>query len=322
MIKRLTASRTFRYLVTILVIALFAIYLATNFDKFRPLAHINSWFLILIGIGNIVFLVTSGLLTKYLLKPFSRELPLLEATYIALITSVGNFFAPAGTGLAIRAYYLKKKHKVPYSDYISILAGNYLIVFLVNSLFGLLALLALKSRGGSHYGVLVLIFALLFITSLALSFNKIKIEAASNIQVRWIKAIVKLAVKLSEGWQRILDYGNLKSQLALLTTLNLFISVAIFWLIISSLHLKASLGALLLFSVISMLSLFINITPANLGVKEALYIFSSGALGFSTTQIILIAIIDRGVSFMIMFISYIALRFKGSSFNKLSTTTE
>lgn len=300
-----------RIVLTVTVLGLFVAYFLANTEKFRPLLHLNSWLLLLIAIGDIAIIISNGLLTKYILRPFDKNLPLRETSYIALITSVGNFFAPVGAGLVVRAVYLKKKHQVSYGDYIPILAGNYLIVFLVNAFFGLLALVLLRSRADAHYRVLVLAFLGILLFSLTLALVKIPSAAIAKLRNKKLASLFGMFSKISEGWERIADNKKLLGQLTLITTLNLFLTAAITWLIILSLHLHVGFGVLLLFSVISALSLFLNITPANLGVKEALYIFSAGVLGFSTNQILSIALIDRGVSFLIMFVSYVALRFNG-----------
>lgn len=298
----------FRALATIGILAIFIVYFIFNIDNFRPLLDIKFWMLGLIALGDLALITSNGLLTKYILRPFNKDLPLRETTYIALITSVGNFFAPAGAGLAFRAVYLKKKHHVPYGDYIPILTGNYLIVFLVNSFFGLVALVMLRSRTSSHYRLLVVTFAGLMLFSLALAFIKIPSSVMTKLKNKSLVRIANLLQKVAQGWERITNDKKLLGQLAAITTSQLFLTVGITWLIIHSLHLSAELGALLLFAVISSLSLFLNITPANLGIKEALYIFWGGVLGFSATQIISIALIDRGVMFIIMLVSYLVLR--------------
>jgi uncharacterized membrane protein YbhN (UPF0104 family) len=100
-------------------------------------------------------------------------------------------------------------------------------------------------------------------------------------------------------------------QLIGLTFGGLALNTAMTWTIIHSLHLRIAFAPLLLFSVLGTLSIFINITPANLGVKEVIYLFSSSILGLSTTQILSIALIDRGVLFLVLAVFWIMFGRKG-----------
>lgn len=295
-------SKTLSLAATALFLIVFALYFALNTEKFHPLLHINGYLLVLIAIGDITGIFLNGIFTKFILRPFNKHISLLESFYVSLISSVGNFFAPVGAGFGFRAVYLKKKFGLPYSEYISTLSGNYILVFLADSFFGLLALYLLRSHQSNQSGVLVAVFAVVFIFSLILSLVKIPVRDAGLQKNRYAKALVRNLARITEGWNHIISHKKLMLQLAGLTILNLTTTLLVTLAIIKSLHLNVTFAPLLLFSVLGSLSLFINITPANLGVKEAIYLFSSSVLGFSTVQILSIALIDRGVLFFVLLI--------------------
>ena len=288
-----------------LLVSVFAGYFALNIHKFRPLLDVKFYFLCAIALGDVISMFINGLFTKVILKPFGKTISLLESFYVSLVSTIGNFFAPVGAGFGFRAVYLKKNHGLPYSEYISTLSGNYVIVFLVNSLFGLLALFLLRSRADSEYGVLVIAFAVVFVISLVLSLVKIPIRASDEQKNRYLGGFIKNLARVTKGWNHIISHKKLMIQLVGLTVLNLVLTMAITWTIIHSLRLGVSFAPLLLFSVLGSLSLFINITPANLGIKEAIYLFSSSVLGFSVSQILSIALIDRGVMFSVLLLLWI-----------------
>lgn len=291
-------SKQLSILITTAVLAIFVIYFFTNSPKFQPLLDVNMFLLLIIAAGNILGVFINGLFTKAVLRLFNKHIHILESFYVSLISSVGNFFAPVGAGFGFRAIYLKRKHGLAYKDYISILSGNYIIVFLVNSFFGLSALYLLRDRNDGQYGILVAIFGAIFVMSLALSFIKLSTRIAEKQKNRYIKPLVNNLAKVIQGWNYIVSHRKLMLQLIALTTLNFILTAGITFTIVRSLHFSIDLGPLMLFSALGSLSLFINITPANLGIKEAVYLFSSGVLGFSTAQILSIALIDRGVMFL------------------------
>lgn len=299
------ASRRLSIVGTLIVLAIFVAYFMMNSSKFRPLLNVNFWLLLVIAAGDLGGVFVNGLFTKFILRPFKKHIPVLESFYVSLISTVGNFFAPVGAGFGFRAVYLKRKFGVPYGEYISTLSGNYIIVFLVNSFFGLLSLYLLRARHDSEYGVLVLVFAVIFITSLILSLVKIPLKVAESQHNSYLRKFLRQLVRVSQGWNHIISHKKLMLQLVMLTTINFLLTVGITYTIIRALQFSISAGPLILFSVLGSLSLFINITPANLGVKEAIYLFSSKVLGFSTAQILSIALIDRGVMFLLLFLLWL-----------------
>jgi uncharacterized protein (TIRG00374 family) len=269
-----------------------------NIEKFEPLLDINGYLLVVIALLNILSFVMNGLFTQYVLRVFKKTIKTSEAIYLSVLSSVGNFFTPAGGGFGLRAVYLKRKHSLPYTEYISLMFGNYLFVFLVSSLFGVIALAFLHEKANLQYWVLVTFFVALFGLSVVLMLGRTarKILSIFSYQKIPLKARDILG-RIASGWQEVVAHKILMFQLMGITFANLIITTLIVFTEIKALGLEASLPALLLFSILGSLSLFVSITPANLGVKEAVYIFSSQVLGFSIDQILLIALIDRGVLF-------------------------
>lgn len=298
-------QRFLRILTTLIILAVFAVYFFTNSAKFRPLLSVEPVPLLIIALADIAIIFVNGLFTKFILQPFKKHIPLLESFYVSLISTVGNFFAPVGAGFGFRAVYLKRKFNLPYSQYISTLSGNYIIVFLVNSFFGLLSLFLLRARHDSQYGVLVAVFGGIFMVSLTLSLIQIPFRTAEGVRYKFLRSLVRNLVRVTEGWNYIVSRRRLMARLVGLTIINLLLTMLITWLIIHALHFNIALAPLVLFSVLGSLSLFINITPANLGVKEAIYLFSSHVLGFSVSQILSIALIDRGVMFVILLLLWL-----------------
>ncbi len=289
-----------RVLITSSVIVVFFVYFFLNNEKFKPLLHINAYILVFIALAFVAGIFINGLFIKFILEPFKKYISMAEAFYVSVISSIGNFFATAGTGFGIRAVYLKKKHGLPYSEFISTLSGNYILVFLVNSLIGLLALFLLKDELSSQYIVLVTAFGVMFGASLLLSLVKIPVPKASATKKSKFSSVTRALYRVAYGWDRITANKKLMLKLLFLTVANFFLTVLVYWAIVHALHLTISFPALLLISVLGSLSIFINITPANLGIKEAIYIFSSSILGFTVSQIILIALIERGVQFIVL----------------------
>jgi uncharacterized protein (TIRG00374 family) len=286
----------------------FIVYFFLNIESFKPLLEINPLYLIAIAVCDLLVIFANGSFTKIILKPFGKHISYLEAFYVSLISSVGNFFAPVGAGFGFRAVYLKKKHNFAYSDFLSTLYGNYLIIFLINSILGLVCLFLLKDKVGGNYYILTIVFAAIFVISLMLTIFKIPKKLISYFESKKrLAKLFKVIVAMSKGWNSIVSNKKLMLKLIGIALFNFLLSIIIAKLIITSLGMSVGIIALVFFSVLGSLSLFINITPANLGVKELIYIFSLSVVGFSIDQVLMIALVDRGILFFIMLISWLVM---------------
>lgn len=282
-------------------ITFFLIYFLNNKEQFEPLLHIEPLYIILLIGATAGSLLLNGIFIKIILQPFNKKIGVKESFYVSVISSMGNYFAPVGTGLGFRAIYLKRRHNLSYGDFLATISGNYILVFLTTSLTGLISLSLLHSYTGYRYWILFGIFGLLFIFTLALTSIKFAKNMTKAIgRIRKAIFIVRILSKIIEGWLLIITNRRILWQLLGLTAVGLPLSVATSYLILQALNMHISFGGVLLLVALSYLSVFINITPGNLGVKEAIYIFSSQAIGLSTPQILSYALVERGILFFVL----------------------
>lgn len=297
-----------KVVLSLIIVFAFVIYLLLNLHSFAPLLHLNAAYLIFIATGTVLGIVSNGLFTKVIMKTFDKPISTKESVFVSLIATAGNFFAPAGSGFGFRAIYLKRKHKLSYSDYLSMLSGNYVVVFLIVSIVGIASLLLIHTNDqiGAVKTTLWLIFLALFAFSSVLLFIKVPKKILNSKEAKGIlKKPVQILVRISTGWNAIISDHSLVVKLLGLIILNTCISIVSTALIIAALHFTVTLPALLLFSALGSLSTFINITPANLGIKEAVYIASSSVLGLTTGEILSIALVDRAVTFFVLALLWI-----------------
>lgn len=305
----LKKSKYHKYISVVILgasLALFLWYFSGHREQFRPLLHINIFYLILLGLANVGSLALNGIFIKIVLQPFKKTIGIAESFYVSLISSAGNYFAPVGAGLGFRAVYLKRKHNLSYGDFMATVSGNYVLVFLVTSLSGLVALGLERSYAGHKYWVLFFVFLALFLVDLILMSVRV-----ARIIIRLLRKtgrvgfLVRILSKIIEGWLLIITNKKLVWHLIGLTAIGYPLSLAMSFLILHSLHFHTSFGGLLLLVSLSSLSVFINITPGNVGIKEAVFIFSAQAIGLNTSQILAYSLIDRGVMFMVLLLLWV-----------------
>lgn len=294
--------------VVVLAISLFTWYFFSHINDFRLLLNVGLSYIVLLAAVGVVGIAVNGIFMKWSLLLFDKSIGIAESVRVSLISSAGNFFAPAGSGLGFRALYLKKRHHLAYSDYISIVFCNYILAFLINSILGLCALYSLyplHGNGGSSLVVLTIVFFVLMLASIGALFIRKSIKPGRQFNNKVLRKIYEVYSRIAFGWKLITSNKKIMLGLLSLTLTNTLLMVLGSYLVMSSIGIHIPLAGLILFSVLGSFSVFVNITPGNLGVKEAIYILFSSVIGLGTTEILSISIVDRTVLFIVLLVLWV-----------------
>lgn len=303
MLIKLPSKAGLSKLLVVLILAIFAWFFFNNIEDFKSLLDIHPLYilaLILLSAGGII---SNGLFMKWSILLFDKDIKYAESIKVALISTAGNFFAPAGSGLGFRAVYLKKVHKLAYSDYIAVVFCNYILAFFINSILGLWALYELREHSTRSFMLLTCVFIGLLLMSITAIF--IRIKPTKRRLPTLVKKLHEVLVRITYGWKMVFSDKKIMLALLVLMILNTTFAICGTYLIMNALNFNISLAALVLFSVIGSLSIFINITPGNLGIKEAIYLIFSSVIGLSAAEILSVAIVDRTVIFIVLFILWV-----------------
>lgn len=294
---------------TLAFIALFAWYFFGHLDSFRPLLDISALALILVALAKFVNHLINGVFMKLTIEVFTKKMNLLESIYVAILSAIGNFFGPLLGGTTIRAVYLKKKHNLTYSHFTSTLAGYYLILFAVNNVLAIIALLALDGSGQRNG--LLLFFGAWLVFLIGLMFARLpergKLRRLDNHKIaKWFwSALYEIEV----GWHRLLKTPMMLPKLCVLALAGFAVTYLTALVEFRAIGVPISAAALGLYTVISISSMLISLTPGAIGIRESLLLLTSSVMGVSNTQILQVSVIDRGASFLVLFILYLVIRF-------------
>lgn len=278
-----------------------ASYIERHLSDFESLSNISIIYVFIIGVCCLLALTVNGLFLKVLTIDFGVDLSFLEYFSISIVTSFGNIFLPMKGGAGLRAVYLKSKYNFDYSYFISSLAGNYLVAFNVTSLVALIGMAALYFLdGGFHFLTAGIFSTILVLTSWGIFFPP---AALDWIPVRGLRDRVN---QVLSGWNITRRSSGTVLNLILLTVLNLAVLSLITWLEFAAFAMKDasgnSVGFLksIIFTAIGVFSLLVSITPAALGIREALLMFSSQFLGISPSQALAVSLLDRTINFIVL----------------------
>ncbi|MCP5095252.1 MAG: hypothetical protein GY943_06850, partial [Chloroflexi bacterium] len=156
------------FLVLLVVLSGIGFYLNRNRELFALLTHISWPLLLSMVLLRLLFVALNGYYLKLFARVFGVQLRIREWFGLAFITTMGNYLTPLSGGMVARATYLKVRHSMPYSQFLSLLAASYLMIFWVAGVLGLVA--AWKLEAVAQGSELVLIFFVVMVTAVSILF--------------------------------------------------------------------------------------------------------------------------------------------------------
>ncbi len=296
----------FKYIsiiITVFALIAFVWYFVNNLDDFTVLFQAPVWVLMGVASGFLISIVLNGYFVKFILAAHNKPLPVVDAIIASLISAVGNFFFPIGVGSAAQAKYLKQRHSFSYTNFIASLSGNYIIVFVVNGVLGLLSLLLLyEHKDQPAYWILVMVFMAMLLPNLYFAtkglpdfFRDTRRDPAS-IRVR----LSNLISGVLSGWNFIVKSDGLVLKLAAITIGSFGASMIIGYFSILAAGVDIGFWPLVLYSSLGAVTLVLNITPGSIGVREGVFLFAMSIIGLSVSQVLVVALIERGVRFFVL----------------------
>ena len=282
--------------VLILTLTLMIYYIANNYQTFKNnILSINPVYFPIILILFLLGTIAGGLIIKYLLQPFKIKLKLKEWFGLTLVTSFYNTITPFRGGLMAKAAYLKKKYDFSYTHFVSAMSGIYIVNFLVASLLGLLALYIIYVNKHIFNLLIFIAFLIILIPSLLIILLSPKVKNNKN-------KLLNSFVNVINGWHIIKKDKKIIFISALVMIAQLLISAATTLLVYYTIGVKLNFFESLFITSIGLIVSFFSITPGGLGVTEAVAVFSAFIIGITPDQSLTVAIIQRALSTIFIFI--------------------
>lgn len=297
-------------LITTVFILIFVYYGINNRESFKALTQVSVLSLFLVAIGKSVAYVFNGMFTKWTAEAFTRKLTIGEGVYVGILSAIGNFFGPIFGGAGIRAVYLKKIHKLSYSNFTATLLGYYLILFAANSTWAIIALLFMPST--SERNVILSFFAGFLAMLMILMFVKLpfKFQPKKEQKSNFIKKGVNIIYDIEHGWKIIIGDKKLLMRLVYLAFASFAATLFVSYVEFRSLGIMINLPSLVLYTSVASISILISLTPGAIGIRETILILVSTTLAVTNIEILQVAVIDRGVNFLLLGFLFLLTRSK------------
>ncbi len=279
------------YLFLTIILGLFGDYIFDHKSVLNELKHISPLLIISLVLGyGLMLLVLMGIYNA-ILDLCAKPLKTKENLLLSIYSTLTNFFMPLQSGIAVRAGYLKTKHRVKISSYI--MAS--LIYF---AIYAVLSSVILFATGRYFWMILPGVACAVLISYLVLKI------ASKHFRRRHIK------INLNLSRDKIL-------RLTLIVIAQLALQSAIYFLELRQVSGNINLLRAISYTGAANFSLFVALTPGAIGFREAFLALAHRLHGFSNAQILGANIIDRGVFliflgciFIIMLATHARNRFK------------
>jgi len=289
----------------ILLLVLFIIFwwyfLYQNINIIERLKNLKIETILLVSILTIFSLYINWLFLYLLWKPFNIEIK--EYFLLSNTASFLNLVTPFRGWAWFRAWFMKKKYKLDYSHFASSLFWNYVVVFFVSSLLAILNFIYLYYKFWIFNILVFWIFVVLFIIFALIFFLWWKFYFKKENKITW------KVNKVLKWWELISKDKILVLKLCLLQIINIFIGVFILCFLFSDIWLNIEFSKVFYISIISILSVFINITPWSIWITEWLYVLSSSIVLVTPATMLLIALLKRWLEIIVLFSLWIVSKY-------------
>ena len=296
-----------KIVITIAVLGFFVYYFINNKEDLLKVLSVPILPLVGIMISYSIVFYLNGVFIKVILQTFKKKISLIEAFYVSVISSLGNYFLPMRGGAVIRSVYLKKNFEFPYEYFVSTLYGYYIIVFLVNAFVGLISLVVISIKYNVTSIPLYLFFGGLFAVMLVLSFVKFPVKKIKGSKNKVLDKVLSVIKNILEGWNMIVENKRLLVSLIVITLIALVVGIALFYFEFRALSIGGSIMNVILYNCLSGVSLLVSITPGSLGIREGIFSITSNILGITNEQIMQLALLDRGVIVIVLVVLFVVL---------------
>ena len=291
MINNLSFLNFIKKIIFFLSIFYFLYFLSENKVFFEKLFYLNFYeiFAILIlKLSNIAFLSLTNL---YILKNLQIKMGLVESINITVNNIIGNLVSPFKLGSGYKISYLKQHYDIKIKDYI---------------------------YWNSYFSIIVLLPILALFSVMVFNFEFFNLNLNSVFFITVLLLICILYFLITKFFIYLTNYDL--NSLFIINKNNLKIQINYFLFFLCSTLITFFIARNLIYD-FNYLSSFsynflnsfvnlINLTPGNIGIKEAFIIFFDKLHNIQFEFVIVISFIERLATFIVSFIIQLSFKLK------------
>jgi uncharacterized membrane protein YbhN (UPF0104 family) len=287
-------NKFLQYAILIAALILIYWYLSKNPNLFIHLERVTlSDFLILLFLRFLLLLINGFTLKAYAAK-YMVNLHTREWVGLSFVTALGNYISPFSGGMLFRAGYLKIKHHLSLTKFTILLISNYMLFFWCVALTGFTSSMYLINQKVYTPWQVPFFFGIITLFLMTIKYIQVP-EFSSRL---WI---IKKFSEATSGLKILIQDKRLLTRIIFYTFLNILANGLSFYVAYRSIGIDILFTQAILISMISVFSLIINITPANIGVHEGMVSFASSTLKVGGGEGLIVALIIRAITMILVF---------------------
>ncbi len=266
-------KRTVVFVFLIFVIFVSSRYCYTHRDELSLITNVSPAAIFELGLLNLMLFYLLGLQIKVVTDHYGLNLKFRVWMGLSRGASFTNLLIPF-SGASLKAVYLRKFYNFKYSSFIASMTLANIIKIMISSAFALGVLIYINKEVDS---LLILISGVIFFSSLLFVFY------THNTKRSFFSFSERLSM-LAEEWRGFKGDKTMIRRLIILnglffvfSTLGIFVSYRAF-------SIDTSLTACIVISSFTVLLQVVNIIPANIGLKEAVFVAVSNQLGMGFNE--------------------------------------
>lgn len=260
-------------------------YVCRNFERFRELIDLSVTTVLSLVILAGAFVIVNGSINYFFYRGLGASLTYNESVGLAAVNTLANQLPFAG-GLFAKGIYLKQRHRLSYTGFLSATMALYVCFVAVNGAVAL-AVLGYWALLGSVEAPLPLILGFsgmaASVTSLWLPVDALSLRGKMG---KWVS-------ELAEGWRVLRQNVALVAVMAAFQVLMTLLFAGRFWIAFRALSQEVTYSQCLLFSSATVLTRLVNIAPGGLGVREGIVAAVATLLGFEPGVSTVAVALDR-----------------------------
>ncbi len=290
---------TARWGLAVLVAAAGMFYAVRHPELLKALARIPPGYLLLLLAAILATRLAQSLQLKTLSGVFDTRISLAESAGLVLCNAMYNYLAPGHAALLMQAFYLKRRHLLPYSHFVPLLAASNFLLLLAAPLVGLAGCTVHRILVGPVPGPVWLAFlAVLGVAAGVGVVAALFVRLSGHLplgRVREILAHIGQGVRLLAGNRRALGVVFLWRVVQLLCSGVTYLAAA------QALSLAIGPMQALSLEALGAVQVFLPITPGGLGVREGLIGGAGHLWGFTVDIVVLAAVVTRAAGMLVIF---------------------
>lgn len=273
------------YTLSVVALIVFIAYLYRNADRYQQLLDLSAGSLLLLLGLAVAFTPVNGLINYLFYRGLGVPLTYNEGIGLAAVNTLANQLPFTG-GMIAKGVYLKQRHKMTYTRFLSATLALFVCFVAANGALGVAVLAYMRLVDGTIAPMLLILGFSAMAASVSLLWLRIDV---SFVPGKWGQRLTQLM----DGWQLLSQNRRLVLELVSLQLLMTLLFAGRLWITFHALSQGVTLTQCILFSSAAILTRLVSIAPGGLGIREAIVASVASALGFDAGASLAAVIIDR-----------------------------